>query len=42
MMHDGFEQLHGDNQDYDEVETIERMAAGRALANEESEPDSQK
>ena len=36
MMHDGFEQPHDDNQDYDEVETIEQMAKGRAL---ESEPD---
>ena len=39
MMHDGFEQLHDDNQDYDEVETIEKMAARRALASEASEPD---
>ena len=38
MMHDGFEQPHDDNQDYDEVETIEQMAKGRALASEESEP----
>jgi RNA polymerase primary sigma factor len=39
MMDDGSEQLHDDGQDYDEVENIEKMAARRALASEESEPD---
>jgi hypothetical protein len=39
MIDDDFEQLHDDNQDYDEVETIEKMAARRALASEESERD---
>jgi len=37
MIDDGYEQLSDDNQDYDEVETIDKVAARRLLSSEESE-----
>jgi len=39
MIEDGYGQLNDDNQDYEEVETIGKMAANRSMAGEEGEHD---
>jgi RNA polymerase primary sigma factor len=39
MIDDGYEQLSDDNQDYDEAETIDKMAARRLISSEEGEQD---
>ena len=39
MIEDGYGQLSDDNQDYEEVETIGKMAAKRSISGEESEHD---